>query len=73
MFVCFQVEERIVAALLASPSLMALIDDFYWEHHVNFAPLNSAWRTHRSPKKMNDSLDMFSGLRHAGVRAHSWT
>ncbi len=83
-----EVEEGIVRGLLADPALLALVDEFYWEHHVNFAPMNSAdcvrttrgnpadcpgWKTHNSPQTMNDSLTLFAALRHAGVRAHSWT
>ena len=52
---------------------MALIDDFYWEHHVNFQPMVKYWATGRSARTMNDSIAMFAGLREAGVRAHSWT
>ena len=69
-----QVEEALVSQLLASPDLMALIDDFYWEHHVNFEPMVSIWQDGASKSKsMNDSLLLFSALRRAGVRAHSWT
>ena len=68
-----QVEEAIVRQLQASPEAMALIDDFFWEHHVNFAPMAAMWGEKYSKKTMNDSLVMFSALRTAGVRVHSWT
>jgi hypothetical protein len=68
------VEEQIVEQLLASPELLALIDDFYWEHHVNFQPMTSLWELYPDdPKRMNHSLNLFTALRQAGVRAHSWT
>jgi hypothetical protein len=67
------VEEAMVRQLLASPDLLELIDDFYWEHHVNFQPMAPMWKMTRSSTTMNDSLAMFSALRQAGVRAHSWT
>ena len=68
-----RVEEELVRPLISSPDLMALIDDFYWEHHVNIEPMNRWWKTHDSPLRMNDSLVLFTTLRSAGVRAHSWT
>jgi hypothetical protein len=67
------IEEAFVAQLLASPELLALIDDFFWEHHVNFAPMAVIWREEKNPKRMEDSLKLFDALRKAGVRAHSWT
>ncbi len=67
------VEEKIVTTLLASPELMALIDEFVWEHHVNFVPMAKVWRETRSPRTMKDSIGIFRQLRQAGIRAHSWT
>ncbi len=66
------VEEAIVAGLMASPHLMNLIDEMVWEHHVRFEPLVGAWHTDNSPKIMNDSLALFSAMRRAGMRIHSW-
>ena len=71
-----QVEERIVAQLLESPELMALIDDFFWEHHVNFKPMANVWLVRDQAtgidRTMEDSIKLFDALRRAGVRAHSW-
>ncbi len=67
------VEEGIVSTLLASPDLLALIDDFYWEHHVNFRPMSNVWLDLPPHSTMNQSLTLFDRLRRAGVRAHSWT
>jgi hypothetical protein len=59
---------------LPSPQIMALVDEFYWEHHVNMEPLASCcWATTKLPKKQEASLAYFSKLRAAGLRAHSWT
>jgi hypothetical protein len=68
-----EVEEALVRQLLADPSLLALVDEFYWEHHVNFAPMSELWNTQGSSQRMSHSLALFSQLRRAGVRAHSWT
>jgi hypothetical protein len=67
------VEERIVAKLLASPKLLSLIDEFVWEHHVNFAPMAAVWKQTGNSKKMKNSIEIFATLRRAGIRAHSWT
>ena len=37
------VEEAIVQSLLANPDIIALIDEFFWEHHVNFKPMFPGW------------------------------
>jgi hypothetical protein len=39
----FGVEAEIVRQLLASPETMALIDEFIWEHHVDFQPMIKHW------------------------------
>ena len=62
-----------MAQLLASPELLSLIDDFYWEHHVTFQPMASIWARKSLVATMNDSINIFAALREAGVRAHSWT
>jgi hypothetical protein len=67
------VEESLVNQILSSPELLGLIDEFFWEHHVNFHPMTKQWSEYRNPKKMNDSLIMFAALRESGIRAHSWT
>jgi hypothetical protein len=58
---------------IGSPDILALVDEFFWEHHVDFEPMNRAWHLAGYCRNMNDSLNMFSALRRAGIRAHSWT
>ncbi len=67
------VEEAIVEGLLASPHLLSLIDEMVWEHHVWFKPMAGVWGLTDWSKPMNHSLSLFSALRRAGVRIHSWT
>ncbi len=68
------VEEAMVHYLLDSPELLELIDDFFWEHHVNFEPMARWWGLSQdNSRNMTDSLALFTALRRAGVRAHSWT
>jgi hypothetical protein len=48
-----------------------LVDQFYFEHHVMLGELKDSWE--RSMKgSVRDSIELFIGLREAGVPAHSW-
>jgi hypothetical protein len=40
-----QVEEALVKQLMESRELQGLVDEFYFEHHVNFAPMNGGCLT----------------------------
>jgi hypothetical protein len=81
-------EISLVRQLLASPSLLALVDEFFWEHHVRGSPLqktrvsfmgtnNIGWGVH-TPRvgdpdsTLADSYRLLTALREAGVRAHAW-
>jgi len=67
------VEEAMVYALLNDTHLLSLIDEFYWEHHINMYPMTKHWHdTISKTHKQKDSIMMFRQLREAGVRAHSW-
>mmetsp|Transcript_47599 Transcript_47599/g.113126 ORF Transcript_47599/g.113126 Transcript_47599/m.113126 type:complete len:431 (-) Transcript_47599:58-1350(-) len=68
-----QVEEAIVRELLSDPELMELIDEFFWEHHINMYPMTQAWRrTISENATQRDSIGFFRTLREHGIRAHSW-
>lgn len=57
--------------LLHDTRLHSLVDHFYFEHHVRNADLAPYWA--RSMKgSFKESVDLFRGLRQAGVPAHSW-
>ena len=67
------IEEAIVESLLADPLALALIDDFYWEHHVNQIDMNPIWgTTHGLSNSIKDSIVYLRKFRDKGVRAHSW-
>mmetsp|Transcript_45256 Transcript_45256/g.104983 ORF Transcript_45256/g.104983 Transcript_45256/m.104983 type:complete len:373 (-) Transcript_45256:27-1145(-) len=67
------VEEAMVYALLNDTHLLSLIDEFYWEHHINMYPMTKHWHdTISKTHKQKDSIMIFRKLREAGVRAHSW-
>ncbi|KAJ8612234.1 hypothetical protein CTAYLR_002944 [Chrysophaeum taylorii] len=84
----YDIEVALVRTLLASPDLLALVDEFFWEHHVNGSPLrrtrvsfldshNIGWH-HQVPQQsapdghLRDSYRFFSQLRAHGIRAHAW-
>lgn len=66
------VEEALVNQLLASDELLGLVDDFFFEHHVNTAPMHRYWLTGRSPRTLEDTYRIFTTLRSKGVLAHAW-
>jgi hypothetical protein len=81
-------ELSLVRQLLADGSISSLIDDFFWEHHVAgsmvacprawHSKTGSGWSTMRfnltagSLESLLESYQLFTRLRKAGIRAHSW-
>ena len=71
------VELPILLDLLNNPELLELVDEFFFEYHVSFAPMNPSWYGSADPKTVTndtlaDSYKVFKALREKGVRAHSW-
>jgi len=71
------VEVALVEQILNDTEIQALIDEFYFEHHVMGSPMQwHGWGDLReSTSKWNsieDSYTIFSRLREKGIRAHSW-
>ena len=90
--------EQLLEQTQEAGELRALIDEFYYEHHVIGSPMAhswqptfdvflrerpelkeaAGWRRRRDRKgneqlaTLNDSYAMFTRLRQAGIRAHSW-
>jgi len=70
------VEEALVYSLLNRTSaetnqVLRLIDDMYFEHHVNVREMHPYWGAEMHAT-LSASYELFSALRHHGVRAHSW-
>jgi len=65
------VEFPIIEQLMASPAPAAVLDEFFFEHHVHGVMENWGW-----DKDVNgtfaDSYRIFTQLRQMGIRAHSW-
>jgi len=66
------IEDAFIEQILADPELMTLIDDMFFEHHVN-VPEMGPWgipATH--PVYLNATYRLFRKLRLGGIVAHSW-
>ena len=69
------IEQAFVEQILHDPQLVGLVDEMYFEHHVYDIALA---RYKYGPKGvatgpfLRDSYELFSKLREAGIRAHSW-
>jgi hypothetical protein len=72
------VELPILRVLLGDPELLELVDEFFFEYHVLFGPMNESWFQSKNPSPaptsdtLADSYTVFRTLREKGVRAHSW-
>lgn len=65
-------EEKIVLELLADDALGALVDDFYFEHHVRNSVMGPRGWGNVQLRDVQDSIGLFQALRRRGIRAHSW-
>lgn len=68
------VEEALVSQILASEELLGLIDEFYFEHHVNVpnTRLISYWGSGSSSLTLVDTYRIFTTMRSKGIIAHGW-
>jgi hypothetical protein len=71
------IELALVDQILETPEVAALVDEVYFEHHVADAP--HATYKYATPieagtrgASLAHSYELFSRLREAGIRAHSW-
>ena len=67
-----EIEEALVKEILGDERLLELIDEFYFEHHVNTAPMNRFWGTESSSKTLVDTYKIFTTMRNKGILAHGW-
>jgi len=64
-------EMNIILALLESPNALAIIDEFFIEHHTENPVMWPYWKSHVACK-LGDTYEIFLRLRNSGVRAHGW-
>lgn len=69
----YDIENKLMAALRDNPDIAKLVDEFFYEHHVQFPEMLSFWGSSADPNAtLWDSYQMFYGLRQKGIRAHSY-
>lgn len=67
------IENAILKQLMHDSELLALVDEVFFEHHVNFEPLIGAWgNTTDQSLTLSDSYQLMFFFRKAGVRFHGW-
>ncbi len=65
-------EMGIINQVLASDELLRLVDEIYFEHHVNVGPMHYHWNTQKSKQHLSDTYQLFNAFRQKGILAHSW-
>eukprot|EP00612_Vaucheria_litorea_P003790 CAMPEP_0171461154 /NCGR_PEP_ID=MMETSP0945-20130129/5720_1 /TAXON_ID=109269 /ORGANISM="Vaucheria litorea, Strain CCMP2940" /LENGTH=279 /DNA_ID=CAMNT_0011987453 /DNA_START=353 /DNA_END=1192 /DNA_ORIENTATION=+ len=66
------IEAKFMEQIVNDSKLSALIDEMFFEHHVNVNPMNSYWHTQKETTYLSDSYDLMVGLRQRGIRFHGW-
>lgn len=67
------IENAILKSIMSKPEILGLVDEFIFEHHVKFEPMLIHWRDNIDHNMtLAGSYKVFSSLRQAGIRAHSW-
>lgn len=67
------VEMSILTAFLQDHEAFGLVDEFYFEHHVDFRLMRQYWKKTIDPDvSLSDSYQLFLKLRQKGWRAHAW-
>ncbi len=66
------IENALVDQLMTDGRLQALVDEMFFEHHVNAKPMWGFWFTQGSPILLADTYRNFALLRSRGIRMHSW-
>jgi len=64
-------EITIVLELLENPNAMAVVDEFFFEHHSKTPLMRRYWGWNVACTLM-ETYNIFLKLRHTGVRAHGW-
>lgn len=71
-----EVEMELIRQIFADPSISSLIDELYFEHHVNWAGMHRWWSIYPESivkdARLSDSYNIFTKMRHMGIRAHGW-
>jgi hypothetical protein len=66
------VEGELLRQLMEDPGLPALVDVFYFEHHVRIHDFEWMWGADHFSSTLNASYTIFAKLRGLRICAHSW-
>ena len=66
------IENALIDQVIQDDSISSIIDEMFYEHHVNIKAMHRFWHTERSRLTLNDSYSIFRQLREKGIRMHSW-
>jgi len=64
-------EIMIVWALLKDPNILAVVDEFFFEHHTTTSSMARYWGANVACN-LTDTYNIFLQLRNVGVRTHGW-
>jgi len=62
----------VVLALLENPNALAVVDEFFFEHHTTTPLMRTYWGDVNVACQLSNTYDIFLRLRLSGVRAHGW-
>jgi hypothetical protein len=66
------IELPLVLQMLSDDRYNKLVDQFYFEHHVKLYELGRYWTSNGATGSIQDSLNLFAGLRAKGIASHFW-
>lgn len=66
-----ELEQVLMEQVVNDSSLHSLIDEFFFEMHVNVTEMIPFWGN-RNRGQLKDAYNLFSKLRQLGLRMHSW-
>mmetsp|Transcript_7997 Transcript_7997/g.13484 ORF Transcript_7997/g.13484 Transcript_7997/m.13484 type:complete len:359 (+) Transcript_7997:22-1098(+) len=66
-------ELEFIKQILSNRNISVLIDELYFEHHVEYSPMEHyGWNSGAKLMNLTQSYGIFSDLRKLGIRAHAW-
>jgi hypothetical protein len=67
-----EIENDLFDQVLSDPRNTPLIDEFFYEHHVNTKAMYEWWKTEGSTILLKDTYRSFTAIRAKGIRMHNW-
>ena len=66
------IERELIRQLLTNTTISKVVDELFYENHVNTASMHYYWGLESDELQLRHSYEMFTKLRRMGIRAHSW-